>query len=51
MATFAKFFKPSQQTGVFICAFVLIIREQDDYVAHMWEMFRQGSRYRVYSPI
>lgn len=45
------FFNPVNKQVFFICAFVLIDREQDDYVAHMWEMFRQGSGYSVYSPI
>lgn len=43
-------FPPTFQTGVFICACVVIDRKQDGYVAHMWEMFRQGSRLSVYSP-
>lgn len=49
MAPFDIFFFSTIQTGAFICVHVVIDGKQDGYVAHMWEMFRQGSPLSVYS--
>lgn len=49
-APFDNFFPlRSKQVFLFACVW-LLTEKQDGYVAHMWEMFRQGTGLGVYSP-